>query len=463
LTIFVGIWGRDYQFIRNVNIFLKHIDQVPASESVKNNLKGQMLFIREWEYAHLLNFFGGVPIITKVFKLNGNLNSEKRDSYQRGITWVVNQLNKAVKLVPKTVPEDQWGRITKGAVLALKSRVLLYAASKLHDPSAFSSDSLYSYDKSDKWGNAAKAAKAVMDLNQYHLVQVANWKDYQQMFLHKTAEIILARPQNSQFTQEVNLQQMSVPNGYGGFSGNCPTQGLVNAFQMKDGKSIEDSPLYNPSPTTIYKNRELRFYADIVYNGAMYRGRKVDFYIPGGKDSPDGPSGWNYARSGYTMRKHMDESVSFQSTNPTTPIIFFRLAGIYLNYAEAEYHLGNESIAREYVNKIRERVHLLDIHSSGKQLLKDIRHERRIELVFEGYNRFNDLRRWMLAQKYLSKNAKGIQWKKVDNQGSLSPNGKLTYSIITNQKRNFKKRMYFLPIPRAEIEKTGMKQNRGYK
>ncbi len=462
LTIFRAKWSNCYKYIKNCNRFFEHIDEVKADESVKKNLEGQMLFLRAFEYARLLNLFGGVPIITKTFTLDDNYKV-KRDSYKEGITWVVGQLDKAATMVPETVPADQWGRITKGAVLALKSRVLLYAASKLHDPTSVPNGPLYSYDVQDKWEQAAKAAKAVIDLGLYSLVQVNTWEDYHQIFMHRNSEIIFAKPFSSQYAQYgTNIDQINTPNGYGGWSGNNVTQNVVEAFQMKDGKSINESPLYDPSPDSIYKNRELRFYADVVYNGAMFRGRKAEFYLPGGKDSPDGPQGWNAGKTGYSMRKHMDESLDFKSSSPTTPRIFFRLAGIYLNYAEAEYHLGNESVAREYVNKVRERVHLPDINSSGEQLLDDIRHERRIELVFEGYNRFNDLRRWMLAGKYLSEDAKGIAWKKVDQNGDLSPNGKLTYSIITVQQRNFPNKMYYLPIPRSEVQKSGLKQNTGY-
>jgi hypothetical protein len=452
-SIFANEWSNDYKYIKNVNRFLEHIESVKADKTVKENLKGQMLFIRAWAYARLLNFYGGVPIITKTFKLHENYKV-KRLSYQSGVTWLIKQLNNAAKMVPLTVPSNEWGRVTKGAVLALKSRELLYAASKLHDPGAYSSDSLYTYNKPDKWQDAANAAKAVIDLGQYSLVQVKSPKDYQQMFLHNNSGIIFAKTFNSQFLQRgVNLGQMNAPNGYNGWSGNLPTQNLVDAFQMKDGKSIKKSPLYDSSPNTIYKNRGLRFYSDIVYNGAEYRGRKVQFYH-GGLDSPQGPQGWNYAVTGYTMRKHMNESIDFTSTNPMTPKIFFRLAGIYLNYAEAEYHLGNEAVARKYINKVRERAHMPDIHSSGKQLLKDIQHERRIELVFEVYHRLNDLRRWMLATKYLSEKANGIAWSKK--------NGKLSYKFVNNQDRNFPQRMYFFPIPRSEIEKSDLKQNVGY-
>ena len=88
----------------------------------------------------------------------------------------------------------------------------------------------------------------------------------------------------------------------------------------------------------------------------------------------------DYTRTGYTMRKFQDETIDFNSEYSSRPWIYFRLAEIYLNYAEIQYELGNEGIAREYVNKIRKRVHLPDIESSGNDLLEDIRHERRIEL-----------------------------------------------------------------------------------
>lgn len=458
---FASMWGTNYKYIRNVNIFMSRIDDVEASEAVKKRLKGEMKFIRAWCYAELANWFGGVPILTKVFKLHSNYAVE-RASYEETINYIVQELNEAKNMVPETVAPEEWGRVTKGAVLALKSQVLLYAASKLHDPSSKPSGPLYTYDKPDKWKAAAEAAKAVIDMAQYSLVQVDNWQDYQNMFLHKTPEIIFAKPRSSQYSQETNIGLINTPNGYGGWSGNVPVQDLVNSFQMKDGKPIDESPLYNPSPSTIYKNRELRFYANIVYQGASYRGRETEFYLPGGLDSPDGPQAWNYARSGYAMRKHMNESVDFKATNPKTPTIYFRLAEFYLNYAEAQYHLGNEAIAREYVNKIRNRVHLPDIHSTGKELLKDIRHERRIELVFEGFHRINDLRRWMRAENQLSEDATGIAWTKVNAQGEPTVGGDLVYEIVNVQNRNFKKRMYYLPIPQSEINKTDLKQNWGY-
>lgn len=460
---FFETWETNYDYIRNVNIFLNKIGNVEADEATKNRLLGEMKFIRAWCYAEQINLFGGVPIIEEVFSLDDDFNRE-RNSYQEGVDWVVQELNEAAEMVPETVSSSEWGRVTKGAVLSLKARVLLYAASKLHDPSTEPSGPLYDYDKASKWQDASDAAKEVIDLGQYSLVQVESWEDYQDMFLHNTPEIIFAQPLSSQFrpNNAQNIDLINTPNGYNGWSGNVPIQDLIDAFQMEDGMSIDESPLYDSSPETIYENRELRFYANIVYQGAQYRGRETEFYTPGGVDSEDGPQSWNYSRTAYTMRKYMDESVEFTQTTSTTPNIYFRLAELYLNYAEAQYHFGNEEVARTYVNKIRNRAHLPEIESSGNELLEDIRHERRIELVFEGYHRYNDLRRWMLAEEELSENATGISWQKVNEQGEPAIGGELTYEIIPAQDRNFEERMYYLPIPREEIERTNLQQNWNY-
>jgi starch-binding outer membrane protein, SusD/RagB family len=124
--------------------------------------------------------------------------------------------------------------------------------------------------------------------------------------------------------------------------------------------------------------------------------------------------------------------------------------------------LGNEDIAREYVNKIRRRVKLPDIITSGEELFKDIMHERRIELCFED-QRFFDVKRWMIADQTDNKDIYGIEWKKFDEDGNLSSTGTLHYNLIHVQKRYFHDRMYYLPIPLSEIEKSNLlEQNSGY-
>ncbi|MEO7047453.1 MAG: RagB/SusD family nutrient uptake outer membrane protein [Ferruginibacter sp.] len=448
---FAKDWRNKYSTIRNINMFLDRIDNVPNADPAKiARLKGEMKFMRAKAYADLINFFGGVPLITKVYGLNDDF-TETRASYTECVNFIVKELDEAAALVPLTVSSADWGKITKGACLALKSEILLYAASKLHDPSSTPNGPLFEYNANDKWQQASDAAKAVIDMDQYSLIPADSWVDYTKIFLDVNPEIILARPYSSQYNH-ANIDKFNTPNGYHGYSGHVPTQRLVDDFEMDNGKMIDEQgsgyDANNP-----YKNRDPRFYADIVYQGANYRGRETDFSLPGGLDSRDGSESWNYSLTSYTMRKFMDESLDFNSGIGSQPYIFFRLAEIYLNYAEAQYNLGNEVVAREYVNKIRNRVKMPDISTSGQQLLKDIIRERRIELCFED-RRYYDVRRWMIADQTDNENATGVAWNKI--------NGVLKSNPVTAQVRMFVPRMYYMPIPLSEIQKTGMEQNPGY-
>lgn len=448
---FANSWRDGYKTIRDINIFFDRIDEVPnASPEHIERLKAEMKFIRAKAYADLIHFFGGVPLVTTVYELNDEFKAE-RASYEECVRFIVSELDEAAEAVPETVSTDDWGKVTKGACLALKSEVLLYAASELHDPSTTPNGPLFDYPVADKWQQAADAAKAVIDMGLYQLVPAPTWQDYTTIFLKANDEIIFARPYSSEFDHP-NIDKVNTPNGYHGWSGNIPTQDLVEAFEMSNGKAIgEDGSGYDSANP--YEDRDPRFYANIVYQGAHYRGRETEFYLPGGLDSRDGPESWNYATTGYTMRKFMDESLDFNTGLGSQPYIFFRLAEIYLNYAEAQYHLGNEGEARNYVNRVRERVSMPEITSSGNQLLEDIRHERRIELCFEDH-RYYDVRRWMIADQTENKNARGIEWRKTT--------GQLTYNIVNVEERRFTPRMYYMPIPLSEINKTGLEQNPDY-
>ncbi|MCF7740251.1 MAG: RagB/SusD family nutrient uptake outer membrane protein [Candidatus Marinimicrobia bacterium] len=459
--IFNNTWRYRYKFIRNINMFLENIDEVDnASQEEIERLKGEMKYIRARLYFKLINFNGGVPIITKVFGLDEEFE-EERDSYEDCVNFIVEELDEAADMLDLQAP--QWGRITKGACLAMKSRVLLYAAGKLHDPgtSRLASGPLFDYDVSNKWQEAADAAEAVIiDLNQYSLVQTENWKDYQNMFISNNSEVILARPFHSEFgTSEYRPDLMNSPNGYGGWACNTPTQNIVDDYEMDNGKMINEAGS-GYSVDSMYQDRDPRFYANILYNGSMFRGREVEGFIPGGKDSKDGPGGWNFSRTGYWMRKFMDESIDFTTTMGNQPWILIRLAEIYLNYAEAQYHLGNEGTAREYVNKVRRRVGMPEISTSGQELLEDIKHEREIELMFEGH-RFFDLRRWMDGEE-LNEACRGIEWKKLDEESELASDGELTPNFIDVAERNFTDKLYYFPLDYSEISKTGMQQNPGY-
>jgi hypothetical protein len=446
----LDMWAEKYKYIRDANLFFSRIDDVSGNERLKERLKGEMKFIRAAAYAELLQRYGGVPIITKVFELNDDYLLQ-RDSYENCVRFLVNELDTAALLLKNNPPPpEEFGRATEGAVLALKSRLLLYAASSFNNPS----------NDERKWQAAASAAKAVLESGAYKL---SDNGDYNSIFLDpKNPELILTRPYNKTFVEgydHLEVDLTNSPNGYGGWSGNTPTQNLVDDFEMSNGKMI-DEPDSGYDPSDPYRNRDPRFHYSIVYDGSMYRDRPAEFFVPGGKDTPEGEvHPWDASKTGYTMRKFMNESADFMTASGKQHWIFFRLTEAYLNYAEALFHLGDEDEARNYMNIIRARpgVNMPPVSHlvTGADLLEKIRHERRIELVFEGH-RYYDVRRWKIASQTENEPAMGIDIK-------LHPDHTKTYSRKEVQKRVFLEKHYLLPIPQSEINKNyQLNQNPGY-
>ena len=480
---FKNSWKTYYSYIRSCDEFLDKIDDASVMNTDKDmalRLKGEAQFLRAFCYTKLVRYYGGVPIIEKPFTLSDTLNIP-RNSYEECIDFIVTQLDEAAAVLPEYCSGDEFGRVDQRAALALKARVLLYAASKLHDPSTVPNGPLYDYSKSSKWQDASDAAKAVIDLpsNAEGLIQVADYKEYKELFLAPNKNILFARPFNQDyatFSQDIYTlpDQAQSPIGFSGWGVSNPTQNFVDLFKMNNGKSITDPTSgYDPSAENIYKNRDMRFYADILYNGAEFRDRKIEFFRYG-RDSKDiGDMAKHYCITGYNMRKFIDESIDFStSMSPKRPYIMSRLAEIYLDYAEAEYHLGHEDIARQYVSKVAERAHQPAITTSGEELLEDIKNERAIELCYEGH-RYFDLRRWM-DTNHLGGDIRGIEWAYYKEDGSIAgidpstgeieAGSTLKYTSIPKiENRPWKTAYYYLPIPQGEITKANkLVQNYDY-
>jgi hypothetical protein len=436
-----------YKVITKTNIFFSKINESPISAAAKSRMIGEMKFLRAYSYFRLISFFGGVPLIIKPFGLNDDF-LVPRNTYSECMTFAIKELDEAANLLPLTYPVAQKGRITKGAALAMKARALLYAASPLNN----------STNDVAKWKLAADASKAVIDLKQYAL-----YPDYKSLFLASTiynSEIIWNRPYNLTIDPENTFVELSqYPNGYGGFAQVHPLQNIIDDFETLNGKLPKDDPTYNPQSP--YVNRDPRFYSIILYDGAPFKHRTVETFLPGGQDSNEGSSQpWNSTQTGYYLRKFLDESI----TNPggvnigSTPWTFVRYAEILLNYAEAMYNLGNETVAREYLNMIRTRpsVKMPLVTESGTALLARIQQERRIELSFEEHRWF-DVRRWKIAPKVLNVPARRMAVTKNSTTGLKS------YSIIDFHQRAFFDRNYLVPIPSYEIQKNPkLVQNPGY-
>ena len=436
-------WNSAYEYLRNINTFFEKYEEAQVSEDLKSRLYGEMKFIRAFVYANLIWRFGGVPIITKVYTLEDTDYTIKRNTYDECVDFILADLDEAIQHLPDKMEGENKGRASADACKALRSRVLLYAASPLVNPT----------NDRTKWERARDAAKEVMDLPGYSLSS-----DYRNMFLKDDNEVIFRKYYTKAQANRVNL--FNSPNGYGGWGGNCPIQNLVDDYEMKETGKLPNEPDSGYDPSNPYEGRDPRFYATILYNGAMFRGREVETFIPNGQDSEQGAVGsWNCSLTGYYLYKYHDEDQVLNESEATTvPWTFFRLAEFYLNYAEAQYYLGNEEECRNAINTIRARegVNMPPITASGAELLEKLRHERRIELAFENH-RYFDLRRWNISEEYENKNAMGVKIEKDEN-------GNLTYTEITVLERHFYPQHYWLPIPRSEIIKSNytLEQNPYY-
>ncbi|MDR0575140.1 MAG: RagB/SusD family nutrient uptake outer membrane protein [Tannerella sp.] len=438
-------WSSAYEYIRNINVFFEKIESGNISGNLKKRLSGEMKFLRAYTYASLIWRFGGVPIITKVYTLGEPDYSLGRNTYDECVEYILKELEDAIALLPDKMEGDNLGRASADVCKALRSRVYLYWASPF----------INTNNDKTKWEKVRDASKEVIDLTRYSLSE--NYKD---IFMngYGNQEVIFCRL----YTKANGHSMMSTntANGYGGNGGNCPLQNLVDDYEMKATglKPLEAGSGY--VPTDPYIGRDPRFYYTVLYNGAPFKGRAIEVFTPGGKDSEQGDGGWNCSQTGYYMCKFLNED-DLLSEPTITPHVLFRLSEFYLNYAEAQYYLGNEEQCRWAVNQIRGRqdIDMPSIPSAitGEDLLNKVYQERRIELALEGH-RYYDLRRWKLAATYEGVDAMGV---------SVGKTGDDTFTYDFNRtvlKVDFKEQYYRLPIPRSEIVKSNdaLIQNPGY-
>jgi hypothetical protein len=479
-------WSTKWTNIAKANIILERIDEVPfTDESMRARLKGEVKFLRVFEYNDLITRWGGVPIITQSFTIADDaiIRDQKRASYQECVDFMVGELDDIIKnnMLPDTYSGDDYGRATRIAAMALKSKILLFAASDLMNVDVQMPEIGYTTPKSDRWQIAATAATEALNAALqagYSLYKSTGdpEQDYQKLFLDNTSankEVIFARMGTSSALGDnlSSVEQYNFPNGYGGWGGNCPLQELVDDYEIVENGVARAFDWNNPKDAASpYENRDPRFYASILYDGAAWKDRNVETYfdvdasgqeIGGGRDSRYGNDNWNASPTGYNMKKFMDESYvgntwDFSAKN----WIWLRVAELYLNQAEALYHTGDENGAREALRPVRERAGMPAITASGTQLLEAIKHERRIEFAFEEH-RYFDVRRWKEGPQNLGRTVHSIYISK-------HPDGHKTYKVSSLRsdiggERIFDSKIYWCPILKSEIDKNpNLTQNPGY-
>lgn len=520
-------WGNLYGRIRATNIVLAKLAEplFDNSNGVVERLRGEAHFLRAFYYHQLLRYYGAVPLIDRPYELGEEDYTAPRNTYEECVAFIVADCDHAAELLVDAPLVD--GRASAVAALALKSRMLTYAASDLHDiPTAsgnstviggYANKEYLGYtagDQQARWVSARDAAKAILDVHgpgymmdltapvtaeegTQNYMSIAMGGGSKAVSSDGKADLILGRFFIDLKDEGGNyVGRNNGPNGYHNWAGNTPTQQLVNDYGMADGSPFDwDNAEQAKTP---YVNRDPRFYATILYDGADWKPRTAD--VAGRDPSNQVQTGqyevmqggnkvihygldtrnstvedWNGSYTGYYMRKFIDPdpSVVDQNTRQFVPWPVLRFTEVVLNYVEACIELGEEGEARTWLNRIRFRAGMPSITAAGDDLRDAYRNERRIELAFEEH-RFHDARRWMIANETLGRKV-GIMrvFGRLKSGSSVSvyrydpENYDYTYTVSTIdpgiENRQWLDKMYFMPIHRDEINRNGqLEQNPGY-
>ena len=437
----------------HVNLDISRLDpdkQVEYANSLKDirMWRAEARFLRAYFHFELLKRYGPIPIVTSTLSINGNYESTPRPTMKEVVDFIAKECDIAadtLELTPWRNVNDAFGRATKGAALALKSRLLLYAASPLYVDFGDTNEANKPTDVA-LWKSAADAAKAVIDLNQYELAS-----SYADLFKNdfQNKEYIFVR----RYAANSDFEKSNFPVSFGGKGGTNPSQNLVDDYEMLDGTPFDwNDPAKAAQP---FENRDARLGATILMNMAPFKGKKVATY-PEGADASPNP---NATKTGYYLRKFLNEDVNIQTGGSSSGHVvpLFRLAEIYLNYAEAlnECDPTNPDIAL-YLNKVRNRASLPNVSAlSQEQMRAVIQHERRVELAFEEHRSW-DVRRWKIASSTFGAPLMGVQIER-------KPLGGYTYMPVKVEQRVFQPKMYWYPIPQSEVLKLKQwKQNNGW-
>ncbi|AHG93830.1 RagB/SusD domain-containing protein (plasmid) [Gemmatirosa kalamazoonensis] len=430
-------WNNFYNGVARANALIANIDRIPAGRidpARKARYVAEAKFLRGVFYLQLVSMFGDVPM-----PLTPLTDAEARKMTNTPAAKIYDQvladLDAAAAVLPTTYTGADVGRATKGAALAFKARAALYAG---------------------RYQIAADAAKAVMDLGIYRLNA-----DYGQLFLYageNSPEIIFAHKYSK--TAQAAGQNNNIFGEFGPPSNSAsahmvPIRNLVDSYQMTDGKSIKDSPLYNPAPDKMYLNRDPRLAATILFPGASWDGRTFDSRPKPLSTQPEAIDlqNENTSVTGYYIRKWIDLTDKTDRGNGGIDVSLMRYADVLLMYAEAKLEAGQpDASALAALNQVRARVSMPPVAALTRDA---VRYERRAELAFEGLRLF-DIRRWKIAEQVMpTPVVTGIDY--------IDASGQLRTATVPASARAFPQRDYLWPIPQAELDlNQNLKQNPGF-
>lgn len=460
-SINLTAWISFYRGIERCNFLIENssrIKEITNQARVNQNI-AEARFLRAYWYHHLVEMYGDVPLVTTPLELSESMiaKTAKSEIYD----FILTELEEASAVLPeKYTASADIGRATKGAALALKARVALYAG---------------------RWDVAIDASKRVIDAETYSLDA-----NYEGLFIKSKQDVSKEIIFKISYLEGVYTHR--IPQGVNtrmgkGYSSKIPTQSLVDSYLCTDGLPIDQSPLYDPLQP--FENRDPRLNYTCVIPGSVFAGYQFETH----KDSV---TCWNYnvnprARvanqdatnayasfSGYCWRKYTNMEIASYLTSSETGIILIRFAEVLLTYSEAKIEANQiDQSVYDAINLVRNRVGMPAI-TTGKtqaELRSIVRIERKSELAFEG-KRLYDIRRWKIAEQVMTGNLLGrIPRGLLASAPAIDENGSPSYDNVSNKDqmriievRQFdKNKNYLWPIPRIEIDVNDkLIQNLGY-
>ena len=498
-----NVWYTCYRQVRRAWMFLENCDLegsfVNEPEGRKPQMKGECHFMLAFNYFELLKRYGGVPIVKEVLSLDEDYRIP-RSSFDEVAQFILDELTLAEGLLPEEWTTDEYGRATVAWCKALRSRLLLYMASPLNNPT----------NDVAKWAAAAVAAKECIDYCEekgYHALST----DWPSIFLRTypqaNKELIIFNRTSTEasynhtfLSKLVNYEQATPGEGFEGYGSNGPSQNFVDRFPIItfDGATAvgtEDFDWNNADHVNnIYKNRDPRFYYTVLYNGREWIQRDIETWHDGatyGKDID--PKNHLFTKTGYYLRKFWGRECKGKKNPGSCRVFgfFLRFTELYFNYAEAmneaygpdsDGDLGGMT-AIEAINATRARLKCpasgattdswmverkenpdfpvlpaglpgLPTGMSKDEARARIQNERIIEFAFEDQY-FYDILRWKRGEELIGGSIYGVD---VIKSGET-----FTYSRMWVEDREFdSKRMYHYPIPQSEVYNLGIEQNPGW-
>ncbi len=532
---FGRLWTSGWGAIRKCNMAIENIDQMVGTKEERNLILGQAYFFRAWFHFEMMEFLGGLPYIDKVFE-DGMEFKEARLTYQECAEKCAADFRMAADLLPinwdQTVASEQYGitgknklRVNKITALGYLGKNYLWAGSPLMKNNCVGETGgakTYNYDVA-YCQKAAAAFKELLDLveggqTQYALCEFS-FDDNpgsdgvaRGIYDHKKAGSAKSCYSDIFYTVKNNWLMpgsteaiMQGLSGENGNANNCnwntskvfgpkvaglvehdniihmPTGNLIDQYGMANGLPIDD-PASGFDPTHPFKNRDPRFYHDIVFDGFKYVNgetleeskeylRYCSLYTGGAMRAQA-----NGSQTGYFIQKLVPHTMNIADRDYDWGgafhcyIPFMRLGDIYLMYAEASAAAGDEATAVKAVNKIRARCGAGEVgadYRTGTKLIDEIRRERAVELSFEGF-RFNDLQRWLLLTepKYTTKYAHEFDrvekddWYKTNDPRDAEVANFKRRDILT---RRYEPKHYWFPFPESIVYLyPEFKQNTGW-